>query len=122
MAKREKPVKRKVSYGLRERAWWVMRRRQKFTLSELLNVVGDGSERDGLSNLRKYCNALAKAGILKLSDTRRAGSALTSNGSFEYRLVINSGRKNPVWRDRFKEVYDPNTDITYSIAEGVHDE
>jgi uncharacterized membrane protein len=59
--------------------------------------------------------ALANAGILQASEQRRPGAALTSNGYIEYRLVINSGRKNPVWRERFKEVYDPNTNITYSI-------
>lgn len=104
---------RTVSYGLRQRAWWVMRRRKNFTLTELLNIVADGMQKDATSNLGKYCRALARAGILQTAAQRRAGEALTSNGFLEYRLIVDSGRKNPVWRESAQEVYDPNTGVIY---------
>lgn len=111
---------RVIKHGLRLRAWWVMRRRQSFTLQELLNVVAAGGERDAVNNLGKYIRALAKAGYLMESDARRKGDALTSNGFKEYRLVRNTGRENPIHRVGLNEVYDQNTGESYSTAEVSH--
>ena len=108
---------RTVTLGLRQRAWWVMRRRICFTLPELLSTLADGTERDAASNLGKYLRALDKAGIIKREAGRQAGTALPSPGSLRYRLIIDAGRKAPVWRAKSETVYDPNSDIVYDISE-----
>jgi hypothetical protein len=100
---------RTVSYGLRQRAWWVMRRRIKFALPDLLSTLADGTERDAAGNLGKYLRALERAGILRRNTERKPGATLTSNGYISYLLVVNEGRKAPVWRQKANEVYDPNT-------------
>lgn len=108
---------RTVTLGLRQRAWWVMRRRVTFTLPELLAALADGTERDAIGNLGKYLRALEKAGIIRRESERQAGTAPTSPGSLRYQLIINAGRKAPVWRAKNNTVYDPNSDMVYEIVE-----
>jgi len=103
------------SFGLRQRAWWVMRRHGVFTLPELLATLATGAERDAENNLGKYVRALAKAGILKCDDARAAPTAKTSNGCLRYRVAVDNGRKAPVWRARAGEVYDPNDGAVYPL-------
>lgn len=109
------PRARKQTHGLRERAWWVMRRRGTFTLPELLGTVADGSHKDAVGNLGKFVRALAKAGILTVEAKRAAGNSLTSNGHLRYRMAIDLGHKAPLWRASRGEVYDPNADKSYPI-------
>lgn len=106
---------RTVTHGLRQRAWWVMRRRISFTLPELLATLADGTERDATSNLGKYLRALNKAGLLQQEATRQSGATITSNGHIRYRLIINHGRKAPVWRASTKSVFDPNTGVDHPM-------
>lgn len=103
---------RKVTTGLRQQAWWVMRRRIVFTLPELLATIATGAERDAESNIGRYVRALEKVGILKV-DGRAPPENLTSNGCIRYRVAIDNGRKAPVWRQRAGGVYDPNTGDCY---------
>ena len=117
MARKGQISPRTVTIGLRPRAWWVMRRRTSFTITELMATLCDGTERDAYGNLAKWIRALEKAGILKRDEKRQAGSALTSPGMLRYHLVINSGREAPVWRAKSNTVYDPNTGILYQLAE-----
>lgn len=117
MARKGQISPRTVTFGLRQRAWWVMRRRIGFTLADLLSTLADGSERDAVSNLSKYLRALEKTGIIAREAERQAGAALTSPGMLRYRLIINAGRKAPVWRAKGNTVYDPNSGIEYPMAE-----
>jgi len=106
---------RKQTHGLRERAWWVMRRRGVFTLPELLETVADGAQKDAASNLGKYLRALTRAGILTMEPRRQPGCSLTSNGYLRYRLALDLGIKPPVWRVTRNAVYDPNGDKAYPL-------
>jgi len=115
MPKKGQISNRTVTTGLRQRAWWVMRRRCVFTIPELLSILADGTERDAYGSLSKYLRALEKAGIIKREDSRKPGNAQGSNGHLSFRLVINEGRKAPVWRAKTNAVYDPNTSIEYSL-------
>lgn len=106
---------RKVTKGLRQRAWWVMQRRVVFTLPELLSTLATGAEKDAQSNLGKYIKALADTGFLEI-DGRAPPDSPTSNGCIRYRLVRDNGRKAPVWRQRAGGVYDPNTGDCYDFG------
>jgi len=110
------PRLRVSTRGLRERAWWVMRRRGVFTLPELLATLADGCERDAVSNLGKYVRALSRAGILRAEARRAPGGAATSNGFLRYRMAVDNGRAAPVWRAAKGEVYDPNTGDVFPLA------
>lgn len=109
---------RTTSFGLRARAWWVMRERASFTLNGLLSVVARGSEADAASNLGKYVRALTRAGVLAVAG-RAQPARPTSNGEIRYRLAKNLGAQAPVWRASRGEVYDPNSGAVYAIAEAV---
>lgn len=106
---------RTVTTGLRQRAWWVIRRHGVFTLPELLATVADGKERAAASNLGRYLRALERTGILK-QEGRSRPTAPTSNGSIRYRLARDLGREAPVWRQSARQVYDPNSGELYAIA------
>jgi len=110
------------SYGLRARAWWVMRETRRFTLADLLDIVADGGERDAASNLGKYVRALTRAGIITDAGREKPAS-LTDNGRKRYRLAIDVGPKAPVWRASRAEVYDPNSGAVYRLPcrEAGHD-
>lgn len=103
------------SRGLRERAWWLMRELRKFTLTDLLTTLADGSERRAADNLRKYLTALERAGIVQRMRRRVAGTALTSNGHVLWWLKHDLGRKPPVWRPAHGTVFDPNTGDTLPL-------
>lgn len=109
------PRRRMNSGGLRAKAWWVMRNRKNATIESLLNTLADGTQRDAESNLRKYLNALARAGILKVEAKRQPGKSLTSNGLHRYSLVIDAGVTAPIWRKSLNQVYCPDTAQTYDL-------
>jgi hypothetical protein len=112
---------RTKTFGLRARAWWVMREQRRFTLPGLLSIVADTRQRDAASNLRKYLGALTRAGIL-VEDGRDPPTNPTDNGVKRYRLAMNTGPQAPVWRASVRQVYDPNTDQVHSITqEAGHD-
>jgi hypothetical protein len=115
MSRKGQTSPRTVTTGLRQQAWWVMRKRGSFTVAELLATLADGSEKDATGNLSKYLRALEKAEIIKREASRQPGTALTSNGHLSYRLVVNSGRKAPVWRAKTNTVFDPNTQVVYPM-------
>lgn len=110
---------RKATKGLRQQAWWVMRRRVVFTLPELLATIATGAERDAESNIGRYVRMLEKVGMLKI-DGRTPPTSVTSNGCIRYRVVIDNGRKAPVWRQRNGGVYDPNTGDCYEEREAAN--
>lgn len=109
------PRRRMNSGGLRAKAWWVMRNRKSATLESLLNTLADGSQKDAESNLRKYLNALVRAGILKVDAKRQAGKVLTSNGHHRYSLMIDCGVQAPIYRVRLAEVFAPETGAVYPL-------
>ncbi len=109
-----------VTTGLRQRAWWVMRRRRAFTLPELLAVVADGHEKDAKRNIGRWLRQLASAGYLKVDGVRVPGTALTSNGFLRYILVRDLGRKAPVVRARHGVVFDPNNGETFPMEGENH--
>lgn len=121
MARKGQTSPRTVTQGLRQRAWWVMRRRIGFTLPELLQTLADGTERAAHSNLGRYLRALEKAGIVRREAERQPGAAITSNGHIRYQLIVNAGRNAPVFRAKSNAVFDPNSGVLYSL-EGVCDE
>jgi hypothetical protein len=117
--------KRVASGGIRQRSWWVMRRRIVFTLPELLSIVSDGSEGDSSSNLAKYVNHLMRYGVLHVDAKLMAAGTQGGRKLYRYRLMINSGPKAPVYRTIKKELYDPNTDTVFALvkpSEGANDE
>lgn len=111
------PRLRMSTRGMRQRAWWVIRRREVFTLPELLSVLAENVKGDQSSNLRKYVTALARAGYLKVDETPAPGTSLTSNGFHRYHLKRNNGRLAPVYRQSKAEVYDPNTEEVFVLGE-----
>lgn len=109
-----RPVVRKRAVGLRNKAWWVIRRNKHMTLAEMLQSICDGTEKDPAINLRRWLNKLVDAGILardKIQDGKP-----NSNGSYDYRLVKNLGSKAPVLQHSKGVVFDPNSGDTYPIS------
>jgi hypothetical protein len=50
--------------GLRHRAWQAMQMVSVFSVNDLLDVTATGYEADAEANLKNYCKALFKAGML----------------------------------------------------------
>lgn len=104
------------SFGLRVRAWWVMREVTSFGIADLLAVVANGNERDAASNLGHYLRALTRVGIL-VEIARDKPTSPTDNGAKRWRLPKkhSTGPKAPVHRASRNEVYDPNTGAAYPL-------
>lgn len=109
-----------VTTGLRSRAWWVIRKHKAVTIPFILERIAHGNEKDADGNLGRWMKLLTRAGILSRDEKRAAGTALTSNGFYRYRLVRDLGRKAPVVRASVGVVYDPNSGETHPIAEEDH--
>lgn len=110
------------TYGLRERAWWLMRELRKFTVADLLTTLADGTERDAHGNLGRYLTVLEQAGIVQRMRRRVPGVAITSNGHILWWLARDLGRHAPVWRQRHRAVFDPNSgDVLPLTVEAGHE-
>jgi len=94
---------------LRQRAWNAMRIKRRFTLEDVLTLAMTGDEKDPLSNLGRYLNALVKAGILSVrgSRARAPGDAPTSNGVKVFRMEKDTGDIAPSVKKT--GVFDHNT-------------
>jgi hypothetical protein len=98
-------MKRQRSYGLRSRAWWIIRKNKTVTLADLLMVLNDGSRKHADRNLGQYLTFLTRVGVL--SRERLDDGKPTSNGVYQYRLVNDLGAKNPIMRK--DGVFDANS-------------
>lgn len=110
-------VKRTRSYGLRARAWWIVRKNKETTLADLLMILNDGSHKHADRNLGQYLTFLTRVGVLKRE--RIDDGKLTSNGVYHYQLVTDLGHKNPIIRK--DGVYDPNSQrlLSWSSNQGL---
>jgi hypothetical protein len=93
---------------MREKAWWLMRQKRKFTLNCLLETLAGGGERDAKSNLLQYIRRLERAAVLVRSSQRLRGDSMTSPGYVVWILVRDVGRMAPVWRSVQQVLWDPN--------------
>lgn len=98
------------------RAWWAMRRLQRFTKPELLYTVATAEDKSAANRLGAYLKALTQVGILTVEVKRAPGKAPSSNGHLRYSLAINCGHRAPLWRIKAKQVFDANNGITYFIG------
>lgn len=101
---------RQKTSGLRQRAWWLMRKSTPITLIGLLGTLADARETGAKTNLGHYLRALEQAGFLRLLP-----NAPMSCGVKRYRLARNNGRQAPVVRPATGAVYDPNTGETFAL-------
>lgn len=95
---------------LRQRAWSVMRMADHFTVDNLMQTVCDGDEGNAGENLRNYCRALFRAGILGRTARTRA---------YFLRAEANTGPLAPAYNRAEKCVTDRNTGKTYPL-EAAH--
>lgn len=104
--------------GLRERAWWVIREKRKFTVDLLLDTVATGEEGSARNNLVKFLRRLEAVGIIARSAHRVPGEGMGNNGYAVWRLVRDIGRQAPVCR-RAGQVYDPNAQALLAASDAV---
>lgn len=104
---------RTVSYGLRARAWWVLRKHRSMTLAELQLTICTGQEKSAATNLRRWLNSLVSVGLM--TRALEPDGILTSNGSYRYTLVKDIGAKPPLVRTAARAVFDPNSGQSYPI-------
>lgn len=96
---------------LRQRAWNMMRMRDHFSVDDLLTVLCDGEEKGAEDNLRNYCRALHRAGILGVTGRSKA---------YYLRPEANHGALAPAYNRAEKCVTDRNTGEIISL-EAAHD-
>jgi hypothetical protein len=89
---------------LRAKAWRYLRIRGKASLDDILMTVADGTEATAEQNLRRYLNALTRAGILART---RSGWVLPSDR--------NTGIEAPSWNTGTRTVTDVNTGEAWRI-------
>lgn len=89
---------------LRAKAWRYLRIRGKASLDDILMTVADGTEATAEQNLRRYLNALTRAGILART---RSGWVLPSDR--------NTGIEAPSWNATTRMVIDLNSGESWRI-------
>lgn len=108
---------RRKTWGLRQKAWLVIRNKRKFTLDDIKLTICKGDERNAHSNLSKYLRSLVQTGYLKILPRKVPGNSPTSNGRQVYLLVNDTGRLAPVWRQACYSVFDPNTSEEHPVPD-----
>lgn len=90
--------------GLRHRAWQAMQMVSVFSVDDLLDVTATGYEADAEANLKNYCKALFKAGML----------LQTRSGKYILREK-DRGEHAPSYNRLTKTVTDRNTGEIYHV-------
>lgn len=108
IASGQAPRVHKRARGLRARAWWLMRELRKFTLTDLLTTLADGSEGDARGNLARYLWALEESGVVVRMKRRVPADNGQGQGQCIWYLQRDLGRLPPVARHTFRQVFDPN--------------
>lgn len=93
----------KTSWGLRAKAWWVLRKNRSMTLAELLLTLCDGTEGNAETNLGGWLRLLCNAGIVE-----RKRETTGKRPVYRYTLINDLGPKAPVVRVKDGVVFDPN--------------
>ncbi len=105
------PRERRIARDtLRGRVWRAMGMLRRATIPELVGYAAGGGEKAAAGNIRKYLLALEKAGYVVRDARRVPGTAPTSNGFALFVLVEKTGPKAPVYSNRKRHLYDPNTE------------
>lgn len=97
-------AKSRTTRTLRAKAWRYLRIRGKASLDDILMTIADGTEATAEQNIRRYLNALVRAGILVRT---RSGWLLPSDS--------NTGIEAPSWNTWTRTVTDVNTGETWRI-------
>jgi hypothetical protein len=107
-----------VTRSLRHRAWIAMRRKPRFTISELMIAASDSGASNERGNIASYVTALSKAGYVKPIGLEE-GTAPTSNGFKVWRLVKDTGELPPLMRKG--NIVDRNTQLAdRNLAQAVN--
>lgn len=93
----------------RQRAWAAMRIRRVFTIGEIASDAARHDTEAERDNARRYIAALRAAGYAAEAPRRISGTALTSNGFKQFRLLRNTGPRAPVVSEGRACIHDPNT-------------
>lgn len=105
--------KRRAGEDMRQRAWTAMRIFKTFTSAQI-----EAAAEIERFNLRKYLQALHRAGYLVLWRPKRNGS---TGGHAVWRLARDSGPDAPHPRRGGTGVYDPNRDVVHPFRDDAHD-
>lgn len=105
--------KRRSGQDVRQRAWTAMRIFKTFTSAQI-----EATAEIERYNLRKYLQALRRAGYLIVLRPKHNGF---TGGHAVWRLARDSGTKAPSPRRGGTGVYDPNRDIVYPFQDDAHD-
>ncbi|MBF0168762.1 MAG: hypothetical protein HQL45_14140 [Alphaproteobacteria bacterium] len=113
----DKPRRRKRT--IRATAWHAIRIEKKFTLSDILADVA--CQGDGLpqlaGNVGRFITRLCRAGYLR-ELRREPGAAPGSNGFKRWSLIRDTGPDAPIYSDKRKAMFDPNTGEFYPLTGG----
>lgn len=95
----------RTSGTMRAWAWRYLRMKGKANMDDLLFLLADSHEKDPAQNLRRYLNALVRAGILHQV---RSGWVLTKDKD--------TGPLAPSWNSATRRVIDVNTGEQWQIG------
>lgn len=93
----------------RQRLWNAMRMSGTFTAGDVIMAARGTRDVYPEQNAASYINRLRRAGYLMEMPRRVPGTARTSNGYKQYRLVRDTGPVAPVWNARAHAMRDHNT-------------
>lgn len=113
---------RHVKNTLRARIWRALRIKQKASLTDLLTAATTDADRQPENNARTYLSALRRAGYVVVLARREPGIAETSNGFKKWLLLRDSGPQAPIYRERYGEVFDPNTGERWPLTTDAEQE
>lgn len=99
--------------GLVDRVWWQIRNYKMVTVRDILVSHTFTTERSSYIRVLKYLHVLESARIIGRSS--RKIPCHQSNGMIQWYLVRDLGPKAPLWRQKTRCLYDPNSDSSFAI-------
>lgn len=94
---------------LQQRAWNGMRLLQRFTIGDINQLAARSGYETSEAALQKFVNRLTHCGYVTELPLRRKGTAVSSNGFKQFRLVRDTGAAAPRWLDASRAFKDWNT-------------
>lgn len=96
-------------HTFRQRLWNAMRMSGTFTAGDLIMAARGPRDDYPEQNAASYISRLRRAGYLMEMARRVPGTAPTSRGHKQYRLVRNTGPVAPVWNAKLRAFRDHNS-------------
>lgn len=110
--------KPRAAQTFQQRLWKVLRLNPKATVSRLVQLAGDGRQKQETRTAQHYLLLLRRGGIVVEMRQRAEPNYPNSRGEKRWMVVNDLGPEAPIWRAGKRAFFDPNKGVHIEVPHG----